>query len=83
MSAETAALLEQWAQGLSEDPNDVFGRDFPQINVPEGWLQVFKPGSLVGVYSRGELHDRELVEPQYIDPFNSRHTSAVLHVPGR
>ena len=69
--AETAALLEQWAQGLSEDSNEALGGDFPQINVPEGWLQVFKPGSLVGVYSRGELHDRELVEPKYIDPLNS------------
>ena len=72
VSAETAEVLANWARGLSESSNDAYGGDFPQIDVPEGWLQIFKPGSLAGVYAHGELLERELVEPRYIDdPFNA------------
>ena len=71
ISAETAALLKHWAQGLSEGSSESDDGDLPRVHVPEGWLQVFKPGSVVGVYSRGELLEREVVEPRYIDdPFD-------------
>ena len=71
VSADTADLMDSWSRGLSVDSIDAYGDDAPQIDVPVGWLRVFKPGSVVGIYSQSELHDRELVEPRYIDdPFN-------------
>ena len=71
VSTETAHNLEQWANGLSDDASDAYDWDSPKIDVPEGWIRVFKPGSLVGIYSGGVLQDRELIEPKYIDdPFN-------------
>ena len=72
VSAETAQNLEQWASSLSDVASGTYGWDSPKIDVPEGWLQVFKPGSLVGIYSAGVLQDRELVEPTFIEiPPNS------------
>ena len=66
VSFDTAERLENWARGLSEGtPDDA------KVNIPEGWLQVFKPGSVVGVYRRGEIFERKLIEPQYKDPFNT------------
>ncbi len=72
VSAETGQNLEQWVSGLSDNASDAHGWDSPKIDVPEGWLQVFKPGSLVGIYFRGALQDRELLEPTFIEiPPNS------------
>ena len=66
--AETAEQLSRWSHSLLDDTH---GGDAADIVVPEGWLQVFKPGSLVGIYRRTEVHERELIEPRYIDdPFN-------------
>ena len=71
VSAETAESLQQWKNSLSESASDEFAWDFPEIDVPEGWLQIYKPGSEVGIYSVGMLQERELIEPRYIDdPFN-------------
>ena len=72
VSAETAESLERWAKGLSEGASDEFAWDSQEIDVPEGWLQIYKPGSEVGIYSVGMLQERELIGPTFIEiPPNS------------
>ena len=63
---EIAKHLRAWAQTLTDG-------DVPPINVvvPEGWLQVFKPGSIVGIFRAGNIVERELIEPVYKDFFNT------------
>ena len=71
VSIETAHNLEQWANGLSDDASDAHDKISPEIDVPDGWIRVYKRGSVVGIYYAGALQDRELIEPRYIeDPFN-------------
>ena len=75
VSTETAELLARWCRGLSEGAINTSGMDFPTIDIPKGWLLVYKPGSLVGVYSGGALQERELLEPMYLEiPYNSGNT---------
>ena len=72
VESETAERLGEWAQGLSAS-DGVVQPLTPSIEPPTdgNWIQIFKPGSLVGIFSRGEILERELVEPRYIDdPFN-------------
>ena len=70
VSTETAELLKHWVEGLSEGSNEYLDVSSQQVSVPEGWLLVFRPGSLVGIYSHGELLEREVIEPRYIEsPF--------------
>lgn len=68
VSAETAEHLEVWYQSLS-DGGQV--PELPSTEIPEGWQLVYASGSVVGIYSGGILHERELLEARYIDdPFN-------------
>lgn len=70
VSAETAERMEQWDNGLSASD------DIPQGQAVEppsdgNWIQVFKPSSLAGIFRRGEILEREIIEPKFIDdPFN-------------
>ncbi len=70
VSAETSEHLAQWSQNLSASED--FGHS-PSVEPPSdgNWLLVFKPESSVGVFRRGEILERELIAPRYIDdPFN-------------
>ena len=70
VSVETAERLAQWAKDLS-DSDDI--HQGPAVEPPSdgNWIQVFKPGSFVGVFMRGEILEREIIEPKFIDdPFN-------------
>lgn len=69
VGAETSDNLRQWAQGLADA--DGFPDSQPPVPPADGnWLLVFKPGSLVGVFSTGGMQEREIVEPRYIEsPF--------------
>ena len=69
VTSDTAENLGNWNQSLPEGFSELVDIDAP--DVPEGWLQVFKQGSLVGILSQGTIVERELIEPRMIDdPFN-------------
>ena len=67
VSCETSDNLRRWVQDLSDSEDFVYSQ--PAIEPPAdgNWLLVFKPGSIVGVFSKGELQDREILEPRYIE----------------
>ena len=66
VNPETSDNLCQWAQGLAD--SDGFLDSQPLVPPADGnWLRVFKPGSLVGVFHHGELREREIIEPRYIE----------------
>lgn len=67
VSGETSDNLRRWAQDLSDAEDFVYSQ--PSIEPPAdgNWLLVFKPSSIVGVFSKGELQDREILEPRYIE----------------
>ena len=70
VGAETAERLAQWAKDLSASDDIPLG----QIVEPPSdgnWIQVFKPGSLASVFILGESFDREIIEPRFVDPFNT------------
>jgi DEAD/DEAH box helicase domain-containing protein len=58
--------LATWAHALSDAACD---EGLP-IKLPEGWYQVYKPGSVVSVFSNGNLVERELEQPELKDPFS-------------
>ena len=72
VSAEVAEQLATWEQGLSESDNP-FGTDSTGPTPPAdgNWLQVFKPGSVVGIFVGGNPVEREIIEPTYKDFFNT------------
>ena len=67
VNADVAERLRAWAQTLADaDPNATIN-----IDVPDGWLQVFKPGSVVGVFINPSFVERELIAPVYQDFFGT------------
>ena len=72
VSAETARQLALWEQGLS-DSDSFVNPDTPTIEPPldGNWLQVFKPGSLVGIFIGGNPVERQIIEPVYRDFFKT------------
>ncbi len=67
VSEEITDRLQTWIDTLSEGQ----GNAVPHTEVPDGWFQIYKPGSVVSVLFNGSLVERELVEPTMIDPFQS------------
>ena len=68
MRSETTDDLGRWADTLKEGGSPPLKID---VATPKGWLQVYKPGSVVGVYLNGTLVDRELLAPEYKDFFGT------------
>ena len=66
---EIAELLRSWAQTLASASAESLG--VINVNVPDGWLQVFKPGSIVGIFINPSIVERELIEPVYRDFFGT------------
>ena len=67
VNAGVAEQLRAWAQALGDaDPSGSIN-----IDVPDGWLQVFKPGSVVGVFINPSFVERELIAPVYQDFFGT------------
>lgn len=67
VSVETSDNLSRWAQDLSDAEDFVYPQPVIEPPADGNWLLVFKPGSLVGVFQQGELRDREIIEPRYIE----------------
>lgn len=56
--------LQRWAITLS--PSEVA----PPVTIPaapEGWLAIYKPGSVVGVRIQGQLVERRILQPVFAD----------------
>ena len=69
VNGETVRLLDAWASGLADtDPNAIISGN---TNIPDGWLRVFKPGSIVSVFITPSFSERELIEPAYHDFFGT------------
>ncbi|MCC0074789.1 MAG: DEAD/DEAH box helicase [Rhodobacter sp.] len=41
--------------------------DTGNIEVPDGWLLVYKRGSVLGIYKNNVLFEREIIEPMFLD----------------
>ncbi len=67
VSGETSDNLRQWARDLSDADDFAYSQPVVEPPADGNWLQVFKPGSLVGVFRSGELLEREIIEPRYIE----------------
>jgi DEAD/DEAH box helicase domain-containing protein len=68
LPSETVEALNAWAQALSADGGDV-GEFLAQAAVQDrpGWLQVFKPGSIVCRRgAQGLLQEIEILEPEIV-----------------
>ena len=70
VASETMAALLNWAGQLNPESAD----DIAEVlrgaggEIPGGWLQVYRPGSIVGKRdAQGVLSDIELIEPEIAD----------------
>ena len=63
---DTLNKFQTWLHTLNSDD---LGENI-NVNVPKGWLLVYKPGSVVGINVYSGIVDREIIEPRYGDPFN-------------
>jgi DEAD/DEAH box helicase domain-containing protein len=59
-----AKKIEAWASTLEAGEAD----NLAMFGAPDGWYQVYKPGSMVSIYHNGHLVSRELLTPKLIDP---------------
>jgi DEAD/DEAH box helicase domain-containing protein len=67
VSEDTAKRLETWAKGLGAGNVD------PTVSAPrpDGWYQIYRPGSIVSVLFNGNFVERELLEPKLADPIGT------------
>jgi DEAD/DEAH box helicase domain-containing protein len=67
VSEDTAKRLETWTKALGDGEVD------PTIATPppDGWYQIYRPGSVVSVLFNGNFVERELLEPKLADPFGT------------
>lgn len=58
-----AEKLEDWALSLSDGEAEGISTFVP----PDGWYQVYKPGSVVSILHQGNFVEREIVAPKLAD----------------
>ncbi|MBY3585154.1 DEAD/DEAH box helicase [Rhizobium bangladeshense] len=63
VSTDLATVLLSWSQHLED--GDAFETEL--LSSPDGWYQVYRPGSIVSTYHNGQLVARELVSPKLLD----------------
>lgn len=63
VSDKIASLLAAWADTLE----DADAEDDAITITPDGWYQVFRPGSVVSTYHNGSLVTREIISPKLVD----------------
>ena len=64
----TAAKLGDWIASLSDGASEVSAGS---LAAPDGWFQIYKPGSYVSVLFNGNLIERKVVEPRFADPLET------------
>ena len=64
---ETTARLIEWTKSLG----DAHAEEGVHIATPDGWFQVYRPGSHVSLLFNGNFIEREIIEPKLTDPFNT------------
>ena len=62
-----AKAVEEWAKGLPMNATGGGVSTKPDIEVPDGWHLVFKPGSVVSVPLGGAFSERKLIRPRLIE----------------
>lgn len=64
---EITNQLIEWSKSLDTGSADgTFS-----ITAPDGWFQIYKPGSVVSILLHGEFVEREIIEPRLADPFQT------------
>jgi DEAD/DEAH box helicase domain-containing protein len=63
----TTEHLKQWVSKLADDSVEAVGGPIAH----DGWYQIYKPGSIIGIIINGNLVEREILEPRLIDPFQT------------
>lgn len=64
---DTLNKLQTWLNTLNS--NDL--GETIEVNAPDGWLLVYKPGSMVASTNYSGIVEREIIAPRYGDPFNT------------
>ena len=70
LSRDLAVRLRDWAKTLVADSSGA-GVEFSNANIPEGWRQAYKPGTIAEIPHFGAPTEVELVEPILADPFGT------------
>ena len=70
LSRELAVRLREWSKTLVADSSGA-GVEFSNANIPEGWLQAYKPGAVAEIPHYGAKIEVELIEPILVDPFGT------------
>lgn len=65
VSEEKAHRLADWSKRLV----DAAPEEKEPVATPDGWYQIYRPGSIVSVLHNGTFVERELLEPKLADPF--------------
>ncbi len=60
---ELITRIQEWAGSLESG----LGNELIDLVTPDGWYQIYRPGSLVSVYLNGQTLSRELIAPKLID----------------
>jgi DEAD/DEAH box helicase domain-containing protein len=67
VSDKTTEFLKAWVQTLGDGEATTMSR----LDAPNGFLQIYKPGSVVSILYNQNFVERELIEPKLIDPFGT------------
>lgn len=70
LSRELAVRLREWSKTLVADSSGA-GVEFSNANIPEGWMQAYKPGTVAEISHFGARIELELIEPILVDPFGT------------
>lgn len=64
---QIARRLTDWSRQLGEANPDLKESG----STPDGWYQIYKPGSIVSVLYNGNFVEREILEPKLVDLFQT------------
>ena len=70
LSRELAVRLRDWAKTLVADSSGA-GIESVNANIPDGWFQAYKPGTIAEIPHYGAHAEVELTEPLLADPFGT------------
>lgn len=70
LARDLAVRLRNWTQTLAADSSGA-GVESVNADIPEGWMQTYKPGTLAEIPDYGRRTEVELAEPILADPFGA------------